>query len=86
MVLLPGSRRLPPAVNELKGVDADVVFFAGLEALGGRLHREPRTVGVKTDIVEAFSNTPEMRQRPGAGWRAPCISRCIIFLLPFFFY
>ena len=57
--------RLP--VNELKGVDADVVFFAGLEPWAGDFIREARTVGVKTDIVGAFSNTPEMRQRAGRG-------------------
>ena len=57
--------RLP--VNELKGVDADVIFFAGLEPWAGDFIREARKVSVKTDIVGAFSNTPEMRQRAGPG-------------------
>lgn len=55
------------AVNELKGIDADVVFFAGLEPWAGDFLREARRVGLKTDIVGAFSNTPEMRRRAGRG-------------------
>jgi branched-chain amino acid transport system substrate-binding protein len=57
--------RLP--VNELKGADADVIFFAGLEPWAGDFLREARRVGLKTEIVGAFSNTPEMRQRAGRG-------------------
>ena len=52
-------------VNELKGVDADVVFFAGLEPWAGDFLRQARMVGVKPDIIGAFSNTPEMRERAG---------------------
>jgi branched-chain amino acid transport system substrate-binding protein len=55
--------RLP--VNELKGVDADLVLFAGLEPWAGDFLREARRVGLKTDIVGAFSNTPQMRERAG---------------------
>jgi branched-chain amino acid transport system substrate-binding protein len=55
------------AVNELKGVDADVVFFAGLEPWAGDFLREARRVGLKTDIVGAFSDTPEMREHAGRG-------------------
>jgi branched-chain amino acid transport system substrate-binding protein len=55
------------AVNELKGVDADLVFFAGLEPWAGDFLREARRVGLKTDIVGAFSDTPEMRRRAGSG-------------------
>ena len=54
------------SVNELKGVDADVVFFAGLEPWAGDFLREARRVGLKTDIVGAFSDTPEMRERAGS--------------------
>ena len=57
--------RMP--VNELKGSDADMIFFAGLEPLAGDFLRMARAVGVKTDIVGAFSDTPEMRARAGAG-------------------
>lgn len=57
--------RLP--VNELKGVDADLIFFAGLEPWAGDFVRMARAVGVKTEIVGAFTDTPEMRARAGAG-------------------
>lgn len=55
------------AVNGLKKVDADVIFFAGLEPWAGDFLREARRVGLKTDIVGAFSDTPEMRKRAGRG-------------------
>jgi branched-chain amino acid transport system substrate-binding protein len=55
--------RLP--VNELKGVDADMIFFAGLEPLAGDFLRMARQVGIKTEIMGAFSDTPEMRARAG---------------------
>jgi len=53
-------------VNELRGANADVIFFAGLEPWAGDFIRQARRVGVKTDIVGAFSNTPEMREKAGA--------------------
>jgi len=56
--------RMP--VNELKGVDADVIFFSGLEPWAGDFVRMARAVGVKTEIVGAFSDTPEMRARAGS--------------------
>lgn len=52
-------------VNELKAVDADVMFFAGLEPWAGDFVRMVRSVGIKTEIIGAFSDTPEMRQRAG---------------------
>jgi branched-chain amino acid transport system substrate-binding protein len=55
--------RLP--VNELKGVDADVIFFAGLEPWAGDFLKSARGVGLKTPIIGAFSDTPEMRRRAG---------------------
>jgi branched-chain amino acid transport system substrate-binding protein len=54
-------------VNELRGSDADLIFFAGLEPWAGDFLRLARQVGVKTEIVGAFSNTPEMRERAGKG-------------------
>jgi branched-chain amino acid transport system substrate-binding protein len=54
-------------VNELKGVDADMIFFAGLEPWAGDFVRMARGVGIKTEIVGAFTDTPEMRARAGAG-------------------
>ncbi len=55
--------RLP--VNQLKGVDADVIFFAGLEPVAGDFLREARAVGLKPEIIGAFSDTPEMRRAAG---------------------
>ena len=55
--------RLP--VNELKGIDADVIFFAGLEPWAGDFLRNAREVGLKIPIIGAFSDTPEMRKRAG---------------------
>jgi branched-chain amino acid transport system substrate-binding protein len=55
--------RLP--VNELKGVDADMIFFAGLEPWAGDFVRMARGVGITTDIMGAFSDTPEMRVHAG---------------------
>jgi branched-chain amino acid transport system substrate-binding protein len=55
------------AVNQLKSVDADVIFFAGLEPWAGDFLREVRAVGVKTDIIGAFSDTPSMRAKAGHG-------------------
>jgi branched-chain amino acid transport system substrate-binding protein len=54
-------------VNQLKGIDADVIFFAGLEPWAGDFLREARAVGVKAKIIGAFSDTPEMRRRAGKG-------------------
>jgi branched-chain amino acid transport system substrate-binding protein len=55
--------RLP--VNELKGIDTNEIFFAGLEPWAGDFLREARRVGIQTEIVGAFSDTPEMRQTAG---------------------
>lgn len=52
-------------VNELKGRDADVIFFAGLEPWAGDFLRSARGVGLTTPIIGAFSDTPEMRKRAG---------------------
>ncbi len=57
--------RMP--VNELKGIDADIIFFAGLEPWAGDFLRMARRVGIKTEIMGAFSDTPEMRARAGRG-------------------
>ncbi|MDA8126380.1 MAG: ABC transporter substrate-binding protein [Deltaproteobacteria bacterium] len=56
--------RLP--VNELKGINADLIFFAGLEPWAGDFLRVARGVGLKTPIIGAFSNTPEMHRRAGS--------------------
>jgi branched-chain amino acid transport system substrate-binding protein len=56
-----------PPVGELRGVDADLIFFAGLEPWAGDFLRMARGVGIKTEIIGAFSDTPEMRARAGRG-------------------
>jgi len=52
-------------VNELKGIDTDLIFFAGLEPWAGDFLRMAREDGIKTEIIGAFSDTPEMRVRAG---------------------
>ena len=53
------------AVNALKEVDADVILFAGIEPQAGDFLRMARAVGLKTPIIGAYSDTPEMRERSG---------------------
>ena len=53
-------------VNELKGIQADFVFFAGMEPWAGDFIRMARGVGLKLPILGAFSDTPQMRKRAGA--------------------
>jgi branched-chain amino acid transport system substrate-binding protein len=53
--------------NQLKLQKPDLVFFAGLEPRAGDFLRKAREVGVKAEIIGAFSITPEMRARAGAG-------------------
>jgi branched-chain amino acid transport system substrate-binding protein len=53
-------------VNQLKEIQADVIFFAGLEPWAGDFLRAARGVGITTPIIGAFSDTPEMRSRAGA--------------------
>ncbi|MFC1679015.1 ABC transporter substrate-binding protein [Elusimicrobiota bacterium] len=57
--------RLP--ANELKGVDADVIFFAGSEPKVGDFLRRARGVGLKTPIIGTFNNSPWLRKRAGPG-------------------
>jgi len=55
-------------VNELKMIDADLVFFCGLEPIAGDFLRQARKVGLTTPIVGAFSDTPEMRKHAGSAY------------------
>jgi branched-chain amino acid transport system substrate-binding protein len=55
--------RLP--VNELKGVDADAIFFSGIEPWAGDFLRAARGVGLKIPIIGAFTDTLEMRKHAG---------------------
>ncbi|NTW69319.1 MAG: ABC transporter substrate-binding protein [Chlorobiaceae bacterium] len=52
-------------VNDLKMVDADMIFFSALEPIAGDFLRMARKVGLKTPVLGAFSNTPEMREHAG---------------------
>ncbi len=55
-------------VNELKMVDADLIFFSGLEPVAGDFLRQARKVGLKTPIFGAFANTPQMRAHAGSAY------------------
>ena len=55
-------------VNELKMVDADMIFFSGLEPEAGDFLRMVRKVGVNNPIIGAFSDTPEMREHAGTAY------------------
>jgi branched-chain amino acid transport system substrate-binding protein len=55
-------------VNELKSVDADMIFFSGLEPIAGDFLRMARKVGLKTPVIGAFGNTPEMRAHAGLAY------------------
>lgn len=54
-------------INDLKAIDADVIFFSGIEPWAGDFLRIARRVGLKTPIIGAFSDTPLMRERAGQG-------------------
>ena len=55
-------------VNELKMIDADMIFFSGIEPIAGDFLRAARKVGLKTPVLGAFNNTPEMRNHAGAAY------------------
>jgi len=55
------------AVNELRSIDADLIFFSGLEPWAGDFLRMARSVGIRTEIMGAFTDTPLMRARSGPG-------------------
>ena len=55
-------------VNDLKLVDADMIFFSGIEPIAGDFLRMARKVGLKTPVMGAFSDTPDMRAHAGAAY------------------
>ncbi len=55
-------------VNELKRVDADLIFFSGLEPVAGDFLRHARKVGLNIPVIGAFSDTPEMRDHAGLAY------------------
>ncbi|HOY65258.1 MAG TPA: ABC transporter substrate-binding protein [Candidatus Ozemobacteraceae bacterium] len=56
--------RLP--ANELKEIRPDLIFFGGIEPWAGDFLHELRSIGVKSQVVGAFTLTPEMRRRAGS--------------------
>jgi hypothetical protein len=64
--------RLP--VSELRGVDADLIVFAGLEPLAGDFLRMTRAVGIKTEILGPSAIRPRCAGEPAGRWRARCSS------------
>ncbi len=52
-------------INELKGVNADVIIFAGLENGAATFIKVARGLGLQTPIVGSFSDTPEMHEIAG---------------------
>lgn len=52
-------------VNELKDVDADLIFFAGLEGAAIPFINKLRRIGLETPILGAFGDTPEMQAEVG---------------------
>jgi branched-chain amino acid transport system substrate-binding protein len=57
---VPGEVDFRETVDALKQVDADVIFFAGLESESAMFIKSARGMGLKTPIVGSFSDTPEM--------------------------
>jgi len=53
-------------VNELKGVEADVIFFAGLTHESAMFIKTGRSMRLKTPVVGTFSDTHEMRALAGS--------------------
>jgi branched-chain amino acid transport system substrate-binding protein len=60
-----GKVEFREAVDELKQVDADAIFFAGLEHESAEFIKAARGMGLKTPIVGAFSDTPEVHAIAG---------------------
>ena len=55
--------RLP--VNELKGVNPDLILYYGLDPWAGKFLRCARGVGLKTPILGTFDDSPELRASAG---------------------
>lgn len=61
-----GTEDFRDTVNELKEAGGDVILFLGFETESARFIKTARTMGLKTPIVGAFSDTPEMHEIAGA--------------------
>jgi branched-chain amino acid transport system substrate-binding protein len=51
--------------NQLKGADADLIFFSGLDAAAGPFINKVRRVGLNTPILGAFGDAPDILQQGG---------------------
>jgi branched-chain amino acid transport system substrate-binding protein len=65
-MFVPGTVDFRDTVNELKESAPDAVLFLGFEAESARFIRTARNMGLKTPIVGAFSDTPEMHAIAGS--------------------
>jgi branched-chain amino acid transport system substrate-binding protein len=62
---VPGEVDFRDTVNELKEAAGDVILFLGFEHEGAMFIKTARNMGLKTPIVGAFSDTPEMHAIAG---------------------
>jgi branched-chain amino acid transport system substrate-binding protein len=62
---VPGTVDFRDTVDELREVEADVILFLGFETESAKFIRAARGMGLKTPIVGAFSDTPEMHAVAG---------------------
>jgi hypothetical protein len=62
---VPGEVDFRETVDELKEAGGDVILFLGLEHEGATFIKAARGMGLKTPIVGAFSDTPEMHAIAG---------------------
>ena len=62
---VPGEVDFRDTINELKEAAGDVILFLGLEHESATFIKTARNMGLKTPIVGAFSDTPEMHAIAG---------------------
>jgi branched-chain amino acid transport system substrate-binding protein len=62
---VPGKVDFRSTVDDLKEAEPDVILFLGLERESAMFIRAARSLGLKTPIVGAFSDTPEMHAIAG---------------------
>jgi branched-chain amino acid transport system substrate-binding protein len=62
---VPGTADFHDTVDELREAAPDVILFLGLETESAEFIKTARTMGLKTPIVGAFSDTPEMHTIAG---------------------
>ena len=62
---VPGNVDFRETIDGLRGAGSDVILFLGLEHEGATFIKSARSMGLKTPILGAFSDTPEMHQIAG---------------------